>query len=67
MKYFLKHINSGLLVKAHSAYGCCVDPMEADKFPSPEMAIAKSPLPVDHYTVCLYKPPAKHPAYEGTF
>lgn len=55
MKYYLRHRPSGLLVKAKAIYGSCVDPLEADKFDSPEEAIAACPLPVDHFTVCLYK------------
>lgn len=55
MKYYLRHNNSGLLVKSDAMFGSCVDPLEADKFNSPEEAIAAAPLPVKHYTVCLYK------------
>lgn len=54
MQYFLRSNNSGLLVKSSAMYGSCVDPMEADKFNSPQEAIAKAPLPVKNYTVCLY-------------
>lgn len=55
MQYYIKHKVSGLLVKSNSQYGSCVDPLEADKFDSPEEAIAAAPLPVQSYTVCLYK------------
>lgn len=55
MKYCLRHNQSGMFVKVKAMFGSAPSQMEADKFNSPEEAIAAAPLPVKNYTVCLYK------------
>ena len=51
MTFVLRHKVSGLFVKDDAHFGHTADPKEADRFPSAQHAIAKSPLPVQNFQV----------------